>query len=143
MGRTLLYALLLIGCGAELAGDGRGDDRDDGKGDGSGSGSGSGSGGGPEPAALTANDFIEQLGIVQCDRMFACKNEFPAAEVGAPFEVAVGNVPADCYADADEFYEKLDVVDGVDNGRILYTEVAAIECVGGIDLRASCTEFWQ
>ena len=128
--------LLLAGCSAQLGGpdpsgggSGKGDGDGSGGGGGGGGGSGSGSGSGAMP--LVASDFLGQLGVVQCDHAFTCRAEFPD-NTGTTFEDAIGNVPADCYADANAFYMPAAVDASITAGRITYDATAAASCLAGI-----------
>lgn len=125
--------MLVTGCGAEVAsppsggpGTGKGDD-------------GTGSGG-TEP--LAAADFLHQLGVVQCDKAFACEADFPV-DAGATFEDAIGANPGDCRQRADDFYLPEAVEDSVDGGRIVYNAAAAEQCLAGITFPSDCPEYWQ
>ena len=145
--RFLLVILtVLTGCGAQLGGEppgqGGGGESGSGKGDGDGDGSGSGSGSGSGGMALRAGDFLDQLGVVQCDQAFVCRADFPP-DVGVTFEQAIGTTPAECYADASAFYMPAQVEASIAAGRITYDESAAASCVAGITFGATCTEFWQ
>jgi hypothetical protein len=138
-----IFLLLAIGCGAQIlddeaAGVGAGDD--DGKGDDPG-------GGGPEPTPtqqLGPDDFLEQVGEVECDHAFLCRDEFPAADFGISFDEFVGgNTAEECYDAAEATFQPDLVAASVAAGRIAYTEVAATECLAGISFPATCAEYWM
>jgi hypothetical protein len=91
---------------------------------------------------LVASDFLGQLGVVQCDHAFTCRAEFPD-NTGTTFEEAIGNVPADCYADANAFYMPAAVDASITAGRITYDAIAAASCLAGITFPAACSQYWQ
>jgi hypothetical protein len=133
----MLSALFITGCGAQILDESGGapNGGDEGKGD------GDGSGGGPD--ALEAGSFLVELGVVQCDHAFVCRAEFPEDLFGVPFEEAVGNVPEDCYDDANDLFMPAQVQASVDAGRIVYSAAAAASCLEGVSFPETCPEYWQ
>jgi hypothetical protein len=121
-----------------------------------GSGSGSGSSGGelgPDagsagvtgpadaaPGVTTATSFIAQYGDKQCDEAFACESSDPAG--ASDFATNWGTSVANCYADAQTFFNPTKIERDILAGRVTFDPIAAAECLAGI-VFGTCANFWQ
>jgi hypothetical protein len=137
----LRFALLLplVACGVELgdrppiAGQGS-----DGKMDGSGSGTTPTPM--PMPSSLTASTFLTKIGMQYCDESFRCKATYPAGQTA--FAQDYGATVAACYAGSDAYYGLALVEQSITAGRVLYTQLAAQQCIDGAKYPTDCAQFW-
>lgn len=128
----LVGVVLLVSCTAEVAGTGAlpRDPKSD-----------SPSGGG-DMTSMTLTKYFDEIAGIHCRQAFGCRDSFPAAERGYPFEAEWGASEPACEALLIADWNPTQVETEIAKGRITYDGAAAVSCLQGVAF-AACPEYWR